>query len=342
MIELRNIVKRFNNGTASETIAIDHLNLTLQEGDFITVIGGNGAGKSTLMNIIAGSIPADEGMVLLDSDDVSRVPEYKRAQFFGRVFQDPMVGTAADMTVIENLALAYGRGRPRSLFRWSYRKENVEFFANELKSLDLGLEDRMYQKVGLLSGGQRQALTLLMATIRHAPAPNRIKKDYVRFSSGDKKELMQKINTIFQNIEDAYKKRKNVILNDASLTKAEKASKLKEIKAIRNKDILMYDLTKPVLLLDEHTAALDPKTAEKVLQTTEKIVNEQKLTTIMITHNMKDAIRYGNRLIMMSKGKIVADISGEEKKKLTIESLLNMFVTSSKNDILSDSAILGD
>ena len=153
---------------------------------------------------------------------------------------------------------------------------------------------------------------------------------------------MQKINTIFQNIEDAYKKRKNVILNDASLTKAEKASKLKEIKAIRNKDILMYDLTKPVLLLDEHTAALDPKTAEKVLQTTEKIVNEQKLTTIMITHNMKDAIRYGNRLIMMSKGKIVADISGEEKKKLTIESLLNMFVTSSKNDILSDSAILGD
>ena len=342
MIELRNIVKRFNNGTASETIAIDHLNLTLQEGDFVTVIGGNGAGKSTLMNIISGSIPADEGMVLLDSDDVSRVPEYKRAQFFGRVFQDPMVGTAADMTVIENLALAYGRGRPRSLFRWSYRKEDVEFFANELKSLDLGLEDRMYQKVGLLSGGQRQALTLLMATIRHAPAPNRIKKDYVRFSAGDKKELKLKIDTIFKNIEDAYKKRKSVVLNDSSLTKAEKAQKIKEIKAIRDKDILLYDLTKPVLLLDEHTAALDPKTAEKVLQTTEKIVNEQKLTTIMITHNMKDAIRYGNRLIMMSKGKIVADIGGEEKKKLTIESLLNMFVTNSKNDILADSAILGD
>ena len=342
MIELRNIVKRFNNGTASETIAIDHVNLTLQEGDFITVIGGNGAGKSTLMNIISGSIPADEGMVLLDSEDVSRVPEYKRAQFFGRVFQDPMVGTAADMTVIENLALAYGRGRPRSLFRWSYRKEDVEFFTNELKSLDLGLEDRMYQKVGLLSGGQRQALTLLMATIRHAPAPSRIKKDYVRFSSGDKKELKLKINTIFKNIKDAYKQRKSTVFNDASLIKAEKAQKFKEIKAIRDKDILMYDLTKPVLLLDEHTAALDPKTAEKVLQTTEKIVNDQKLTTIMITHNMKDAIRYGNRLIMMSKGKIVADISGEEKKKLTIESLLEMFVSSSKNDILSDSAILGD
>ena len=342
MIELRNIVKRFNNGTASETIAIDHLNLTLQEGDFITVIGGNGAGKSTLMNIISGSIPADEGQVLLDNEDVSRVPEYKRAPFFGRVFQDPMVGTAADMTVIENLALAYGRGRSRSLFRWSYRPEDVEFFANELKSLDLGLEDRMYQKVGLLSGGQRQALTLLMATIRSAPTPSRIKKDYVRFSSGDKKELKLKIDTVFKNIEDAYKKRNNVIKNDASLTKEEKVKKLKESKEIRRKEMLLYDLTKPVLLLDEHTAALDPKTAEKVLQTTEKIVNEQKLTTIMITHNMKDAIRYGNRLIMMSKGKIVADIGGEEKKKLTIESLLQMFVTNSKNDILSDSAILGD
>ena len=342
MIELRNIVKRFNNGTASETIAIDHLNLTLQEGDFVTVIGGNGAGKSTLMNIIAGSIPADEGKIFLDNEDVSRVSEHKKAQFFGRVFQDPMVGTASDMTVIENLALAYGRGRPRSLFRWSYRKDDVEFFANELKSLDLGLEDRMYQKVGLLSGGQRQALTLLMATIRHHPSPRRIKKDYVTFSSGDKKELKLKIDTIFKNINDAYKKRKEVIQNDPSLNKEEKAKKMKEIKAIREKDILLYDLTKPVLLLDEHTAALDPKTAEKVLQTTEKIVNEQRLTTIMITHNMKDAIRYGNRLIMMSKGKIVADIDGEEKKKLTIESLLDMFVTNSKNDILADSAILGD
>ena len=342
MIELRNIVKRFNNGTASETVAIDHLNLTLQEGDFITVIGGNGAGKSTLINIIAGSIPADEGMVLLDNEDVSRVPEYKKAPFFGRVFQDPMVGTAADMTVIENLALAYGRGRSRSLFRWSYRKEDVEFFASELKSLDLGLEDRMYQKVGLLSGGQRQALTLLMATIRSAPTPSRIKRDYVRFSSGDKKELKLKINTVFKNIDDEFKKRNAIIKGDASLSKEEKTQKLKESKEIRRKEMLLYDLTKPVLLLDEHTAALDPKTAEKVLQTTEKIVNENKLTTIMITHNMKDAIRYGNRLVMMSKGKIVADIKGEEKKKLTIETLLEMFVTNSKNDILSDSAILGD
>lgn len=210
MIELRNIVKRFNKGTASEMIAIDHLNLTLQEGDFVTVIGGNGAGKSTLMNIIAGSLPADEGMVLLDNEDVSRVPEHQRARFFGRVFQDPKVGTATDMTVIENLALAYGRGRRRSLFRWSYRKDDVNFFINELKSLDLGLEDRLYQKVGLLSGGQRQALTLLMATIRHAPSPSRIKKDYVRFATGDKKELKKQIDGIFNAIDRDFSKTKKM------------------------------------------------------------------------------------------------------------------------------------
>ena len=321
---------------------LQNIFLKAREGEIIGFLGRNGAGKSTLINIIAGSIPMDEGQVLLDNEDVSRVSEHKKARFFGRVFQDPMVGTAADMTVIENLALAYGRGRPRSLFRWSYRKEDVEFFTNELKSLGLGLEDRMYQKVGLLSGGQRQALTLLMATIRHHPSPSRIKKDYVTFSKGDKKELKLKIDTIFKNINDAYEKRKSLIQNDASLTREEKAKKIKEIKEIRRNDMLLYDLTKPILLLDEHTAALDPKTAEKVLQTTEKIVSENKLTTIMITHNMKDAIRYGNRLIMMSKGKIVADIKGEEKQKLTIESLLDMFVTNSKNDILADSMILGD
>ena len=342
MIELRNIVKRFNKGTASEMIAIDHLNLTLQEGDFVTVIGGNGAGKSTLMNIIAGSLPADEGMVLLDNEDVSRVPEHQRARFFGRVFQDPKVGTATDMTVIENLALAYGRGRRRSLFRWSYRKDDVNFFINELKSLDLGLEDRLYQKVGLLSGGQRQALTLLMATIRHAPSPSRIKKDYVRFATGDKKELKKQIDGIFNAIDRDFSKNKEDVLKDTSLSKQEKKAKIKELKNKRIEDIRAFDLTKPVLLLDEHTAALDPKTAKQVLDTTERIVNENHLTTIMITHNMKDAIKYGNRLIMMSKGKIVADISGENKKNLTIESLLKLFVTSSKNDILADSAILGD
>ena len=342
MIELRNIVKKFSSGTASETIAIDHLNLTLNAGEFITVIGGNGAGKSTLMNIISGSITADEGMVLLDNEDVSRMPEYKRAPYFGRVFQDPMVGTAADMTVIENLALAYGRGKPRSLLRWSYRKEDVEFFINELKTLGLGLEERLYQKVGLLSGGQRQALTLLMATIRHNPSYHQIKKDYVKFSAGDKKALKKEVNDKFKQFKSELVDSIKTIKDDASLSNEEKKEAISNAKRIYDKKIREFDLTKPILLLDEHTAALDPKTAEKVLETTERIVNENQLTTIMITHNMKDAIRYGNRLIMMSKGKIVVDISGEEKKKLTIEKLLEMFAVNSKNDFLSDSAILGD
>ena len=341
MIELRNVVKRFNNGSASETIAINHLNLTLQEGDFVTVIGGNGAGKSTLINIIAGSIPADEGMILLNNNDVSKMHEYQRAPYFGRVFQDPMVGTAADMTVIENLALAYGRGRPRSLFRWSYHPEDVNFFVEELKTLGLGLEDRLYQKVGLLSGGQRQALTLLMATIRSKPSYNKIKKDYVRFFDGNKKQAKIDINVAFKTAFDDFKKQKKEILS-SNLSKEEKKEKINELKKILDKKLRSYDVTKPVLLLDEHTAALDPKTAEKVLETTNKIVQENNLTTIMITHNMKDAIKYGNRLIMMSKGKIVADIGGEEKNKLTIETLLNMFVAHSGNDMLSDSAILGD
>ena len=342
MLELRNIKKKFNPGTASETIALDNVNLTLKEGDFITVIGGNGAGKSTLMNVIAGSIKPDSGMVLLDDEDVSLVSEHNKAQYFGRVFQDPMVGTAADMTVIENLALAFGRGQRRSLFKWSYRKEDVEYFTNELKTLDLGLENKLYQKVGLLSGGQRQALTLLMATIRHHPSPRQIKKDYVRFSSGDKNVLKEEIEKAFNDITEEYKNAKAKIESDTSLNKEEKKLKLKEIKDERDTKYRSYDVTKPVLLLDEHTAALDPKTAEKVLETTDRIVKENNLTTIMITHNMKDAIKYGNRLVMMSKGRVVADISGEEKQKLTIEKLLDMFVTNSKNDMLADSAIFGD
>ena len=341
MIELRNIVKKFNAGTASEMTAIDHLNLVLQEGDFITVIGGNGAGKSTLINIIAGSLPADEGMILLNNNDVSKMHEYQRAQYFGRVFQDPKVGTATDMTVIENLALAYGRGKPRSLFRWSYRKSDVEFFVNELKTLGLGLENRLYEKVGLLSGGQRQALTLLMATIRSEPSYNKIKKDYVRFFDGDKKAAKQEIDVAFKKAFDDFKNKKKEI-SSSNLSKEEKKAQINELKKALDKELRVYDVTKPVLLLDEHTAALDPKTAEKVLETTDRIVKENNLTTIMITHNMKDAIKYGNRLIMMSKGKVVADISGEEKKKLTIETLLNMFVTNSKNDMLADSAIFGD
>jgi ABC-type uncharacterized transport system ATPase component len=341
MIELKGIRKVFNPGTSSETVAINNVNLKLESGDFITVIGGNGAGKSTLINIITGSIPADEGLILLNNNDVSGMREYTRAQYFGHVFQDPMVGTATDMTVIENLALAFGRGKTRSLFRWSYRKSDVEFFIKQLKTLGLGLEDRLYQKVGLLSGGQRQALTLLMATIRSEPSYNKIKRDYVRFFDGDKKQAKQEIEQIFKNATENFKKQKAEVLA-SNLNKEEKKQKINAFKADLDKTLRQYDVTKPVLLLDEHTAALDPKTAEKVLETTDRIVKENNLTTIMITHNMKDAIKYGNRLIMMSKGKVVADIAGEEKKKLTIETLLNMFVTHSGNDMLSDSAILGN
>ena len=272
MIEIKNIKKVFNPGTVNENIVINNLSLTLNDGDFVTVSGGNGAGKSTLLNIIAGSLEADEGMILINGNNISKLPEYKRAPYFGRVFQDPMKGTATDMTLLENLALAKGRGSLPSLFKWSISKSEKEEFIELLKSLDLGLENRIHQKVGLLSGGQRQALTLLMATV---PIKNSKKID------------------------------------------------------------------KPILLLDEHTAALDPKTASKVLELTDKIVNEKKLTTIMITHNMNDAIKYGNRLIMMSHGQIVVDVSGEEKSKLTIESLLQLFTVKSDNDILSDATILG-
>ena len=272
MIEIKNIKKVFNPGTVNENVAINNLSLTLNDGDFITVIGGNGAGKSTLLNIIAGSLEADEGMILINGTNVSKLPEHKRAPYFGRVFQDPMKGTATDMTVLENLALAKGRGSIPSLFKWSISKSEKEEFVNLLKTLDLGLETRIHQKVGLLSGGQRQALTLLMATL---PVRNNKRID------------------------------------------------------------------KPILLLDEHTAALDPKTALKVLELANKIVNEKKLTTIMITHNMNDAIKYGNRLIMMSHGQIVVDVSNEEKSKLTIESLLELFTSKSGNDVLSDSTILG-
>lgn len=271
MIEIKNIKKTFDPGTVNESVAIKDLNLTLNDGDFVTVIGGNGAGKSTLLNIIAGSIDADQGKILINGVDVFKLPEHKRAPFFGRVFQDPMKGTAADMTVLENLAIAKGRGKIHSLFKWSISKKEKEEFIELLKGLDLGLENRIHNKAGLLSGGQRQALTLLMATL-----PTNNKK-----------------------------------------------------------------IDKPILLLDEHTAALDPKTAKKVLELTDKIVNEQKLTTIMITHNMNDAIKYGNRLIMMSKGEIVVDISGEEKQKLTVEALMDLFSKKSDHDVLSDSTILG-
>ena len=264
MLEIKNIYKTFNAGTVNEKRALKGVNLTLEDGDFVTVIGGNGAGKSTLLNAIAGVWPVDEGEIIIDGKNVTKLPEHKRAAYLGRVFQDPMNGTAATMGIEENLALALRRGQTRTL-RAGIKGSEREVYKRLLATLGLGLEDRLTSKVGLLSGGQRQALTLLMATLK-----------------------------------------------------------------------------KPkLLLLDEHTAALDPKTAAKVLETTEMIVNRDKLTTLMITHNMKDAIVHGNRLIMMMNGKIVLDIQGEEKKKLTVKQLLDKFEEASGEEFSNDSAILG-
>ena len=263
MLKIENIVKVFYPGTINEKIALRGLNLHLKPGDFVTVIGGNGAGKSTMLNCVSGAYPVDEGHVLIDGVDVTKLPEYKRAKFIGRVFQDPMMGTAATMQIEENLALAARRGKRRWLRPGITKKERA-YFREQLKILDLGLEDRMTAKVGLLSGGQRQALTLLMATLQ-----------------------------------------------------------------------------KPkLLLLDEHTAALDPKTAAKVLEATQKIVEKDNLTTLMITHNMRDAIAYGNRLIMMYEGRIVVDVSGEQKKQLTVEQLLALFSKASGSDEADDKLLL--
>ena len=263
MLQIKNIFKTFNPGTVNEKVALKGLDLHLKEGDFVTVIGGNGAGKSTMLNCVAGVYTVEEGQILIDGVDVTRLPEYKRAKFIGRVFQDPMMGTAATMQIEENLALAARRGKPRTL-KPGITKAEREFYKEQLKILDLGLEERLTAKVGLLSGGQRQALTLLMATLQQPK----------------------------------------------------------------------------LLLLDEHTAALDPKTAEKVLEATQKIVDKSGLTTLMITHNMRDAINYGNRLIMMYDGKVVIDISGEEKKKLTVEQLLSLFSKASGSDEANDKLLL--
>ena len=263
MLQVKNIFKTFNAGTINEKVALKGVDLHLKPGDFVTVIGGNGAGKSTLLNSVAGVFPVDEGQILIDGVDVTHLPEYKRAKFIGRVFQDPLMGTAATLQIEENLALAARRGKFRGLLPGITKAER-EQYREELKILDLGLEDRMTAKVGLLSGGQRQALTLLMATLQ-----------------------------------------------------------------------------KPkLLLLDEHTAALDPKTAAKVLDVTQRIVERDNLTTLMITHNMRDAIAYGNRLIMMYDGVVLLDVSGEEKKNLTVEQLLELFSKASGSNEASDKMLL--
>ena len=263
MLELTNIRKVFNAKTVNEKVALDGLNLHLDDGEFVTVIGGNGAGKSTMLNAIAGVWPVDSGRIVIDDADVTHLPEHKRAALLGRVFQDPMTGTAATMQIEENLALAARRGQKRTLRIGITREERSEY-RERLAALGLGLENRMTTKVGLLSGGQRQALTLLMATLK-----------------------------------------------------------------------------KPkLLLLDEHTAALDPRASAKVLELSEQIVTEHKIMTLMVTHNMRDAIRYGNRLIMMNEGRIILDISGEEKKHLTIEILMDAFAQASGEAFANDRALL--
>ena len=265
MLEIRDVYKTFNKGTVNEKKALNGVNLTLNDGDFCTIIGGNGAGKSTTLNAIAGVWPVDSGAILIDGEDISGLPEYKRAPYLGRVFQDPMTGTVADMEIIENLAIAARRGKRRGL-SWGVKKSEREEYREMLKEFELGLEDRMSMKVGLLSGGQRQAITLLMATIK-----------------------------------------------------------------------------KPkLLLLDEHTAALDPKTAAKVLELSDKIIHENHLTALMVTHNMNHAINHGNRLIMMNNGRIVLDIAGEEKKQLTVDVLLQKFEKASGSAIDNDRMLLGD
>ena len=263
MLKLDNIHKTFNPGTINEKIALNGVNLTLNEGDFVTVIGGNGAGKSTTLNAIAGVWPIDSGKIYIGGDDVTKLSEHKRAKYLGRVFQDPMTGTATTMSIEENMAIAARRGEKRGL-SWGITHQERDTYREMLKTLDLGLEDRLTSKVGLLSGGQRQAITLLMASIK-----------------------------------------------------------------------------KPkLLLLDEHTAALDPKTAAKVLEISDKIIAENHLPAMMVTHNMKDAIVHGNRLIMMHEGKVILNISGEEKKKLTVEDLLHQFEKVSGEEFANDKALL--
>ena len=263
MLEIQDVHKTFNAGTINEKVALNGVNLNLNPGDFVTIIGGNGAGKSTTLNAIAGVWSIDAGKIVIDGVDITKLSEHKRAAFLGRVFQDPMTGTAATMQIEENMALAARRGMTRSLKAGITAKER-EFYRGQLKILGLGLEDRLTSKVGLLSGGQRQALTLLMATLK-----------------------------------------------------------------------------KPrLLLLDEHTAALDPKTAAKVLETTDKIVNSEHLTTLMITHNMRDAIAHGNRLIMMNAGHVIYDVAGEEKKHLTVQDLLAKFEEAAGGELANDRMIL--
>lgn len=262
MLQIQNLYKVFNKNTVNENVVFNKLNLKVNRGDYITIIGSNGAGKSTLLNIISGTIPVDGGMIMLGDKEISKLPEHKCTKFIGRVFQDPTKGTAPSMTILENMSMAYNKGNKFDL-SFAVNKKDVPYFKELLSSLELGLEDKLYTQVGLLSGGQRQALSLIM--------------------------------TVMGNPE--------------------------------------------ILLLDEHTAALDPKTSEKIIELTENIIKEKSITTLMVTHNLNHAIRLGNRLIMLHHGNVILDISGEEKKELTIEKLFKLFENNSEDDLISDRAL---
>ena len=327
MLELKNITKTFNLTGAKEDlrIALDHINLQIESGEFVTVIGGNGSGKSTTMNIITGVVKPDEGQVLLNNVDITKMDEHQRACWFGHVFQDPMMGTSGDMSVLENLEIAYRRGRLHSPIAWGFKKSHKEEFIRELKRFDLGLEDRLNQKVGVMSGGQRQALTLLMATLRNKPTHKMMKRDYIRFSEKDHEVAKKEFEDVYNPALEEFKGKKKAIKANKELSFKEKREKIQEAYDEFDRKVRVFDLTKQILLLDEHTAALDPKTAKKVLELTDKIVKENQMTTLMITHNMKDALDYGNRLIMFHNGHIILDVKGKEKEKLTVEQLLHMF-----------------
>ena len=327
MLELRNVTKTFNRTGNKEDlrVVLDHINLQVESGEFVTIIGGNGSGKSTTINIITGFLKPDSGQVLLNDVDITKMDEHQRSSYFGHVFQDPMMGTAGDMSVLENLEIAYRRGRKHSPFAWGFKKSHKEEFIRELQRFDLGLEDRLNQKVGVMSGGQRQALTLLMATIRNKPTHKVVKRDYIRFSEKDHEVAKKEFEDAYNKALKEYKARKAEIANDKSLSRKEKRNQKIEAYNAFDNVVRRFDLTKQILLLDEHTAALDPKTAKKVLELTDKIVKENQMTTLMVTHNMKDAITYGNRLIMFHLGHIIYDVKGEEKQKLTVEDLLKKF-----------------
>lgn len=328
MLELVNVTKTFNisGNKEDERTALDHISLQIEPGEFITIIGGNGSGKSTTLNIVAGSLTPDAGKVLLNGRDITKIPEYKRAAYFGRVFQDPMKGTAGDMSVFENLEVAFSRGRTHSPITWGFKEKDKKFFLEELKRFGLGLEDRMNQKVGVMSGGQRQALTLLMATMRNRPTFKMMKRDYILFSGLPEDEAKKEFEDEYNIRKAEYDKAIAEIKANQSLSKDErKAKKEKAMEVFDSAIRSRFDLTKQILLLDEHTAALDPKTAKKVLELTDKIVHENQMTTLMVTHNMKDALTYGDRLIMFHLGHIILDVKGEEKKKLTVDDLLKMF-----------------